>query len=97
MARTKLKVKSRDGRSASASVRTAGAEKTEVVTVQDYGMITLVFTGFCLVQWFIVRTILKDHAGINFFFGFVVVAFVVVSVFDYLARRLRLGEAVDES
>jgi len=97
MPRTKLKVKTRDGRPGSPSVRTAGTERTEVVSAQDYGMINLVFAGFCLVQWFIVRMILKDHAGINFFFGFVVVAFVGVSVFDYLARRLNLGEVVDES
>lgn len=58
---------------------------SDKVGLYDYILMNGVFAAFCLLQLVIVRVILPNSLGLTFFFGFLIVGFAVVSVFDYFA------------
>ena len=62
------------------------------VDLVDYALLNGIFIAFCMVQLVIVRMLLPDMLGLYFFFGFLIVAFALVSVFDYLAGRIITDE-----
>lgn len=63
----------------------------EGLTVRDYVVMNLVFDAFCVVQLIIVSLLLRDFAGLYFFFGFLMCAFLIASIFDYFSERLNMG------
>jgi hypothetical protein len=73
------------------AVRSTGA-----LSVKDYVTLNLIFGAFCIIQLVIVRILLRDFAGLYFFFGFIMCAFSVASVFDYLACKTGAGVPAEE-
>lgn len=77
--------------------------KTEVLTssdkleLKDYVFLNLIFYAFCIVQLIIVRLLLRDFAGLYFFFGFIMCAFLVASVFDFVAEKLDVGVHAEDN
>ncbi len=65
--------------------------------ISDYLKLNLTFDVFCIVQLIIVRILLRDFAGLYFFFGFIMCAFLIASVFDYLSGKLDIGNHVEEN
>lgn len=66
----------------------AGAHPAVVsdkMSLYDYVLMNGVFAAFCLLQFGIVRILLPNSLGLIFFFGFLIVGFAVVSMFDYFA------------
>jgi len=55
--------------------------------LRQYAVIVALFTVFCLAQMLIMRMLMREFAGMGFFFGFLIVAFVVVAVIDYICSR----------
>lgn len=56
--------------------------------LSDYIVINAFFAAFCIAQLVIIRLILRDFAGLYFFFGFLMISFIIVSAFDYLSQKL---------
>lgn len=67
------------------------------LVLKDYLALNLVFGAFCFVQLMIVRLLLRDFAGLYFFFGFIICAFMVASVFDYMAEKMSVGLPAEEN
>ncbi len=61
------------------------AVATDKLSMYDYVLMNGIFAAFCIVQFGIVRILLPNSLGLTFFFGFLIVGFAVVSVFDYFA------------
>lgn len=67
------------------------------LTIRDYLVMNLIFDAFCVVQLIIVSLLLRDFAGLYFFFGFLMCAFLIVSVFDYFSEKLDMGVSAGDS
>lgn len=63
----------------------------------DYLVMNGVFIAFCVVQLIVVRLLLRDFAGLYFFFGFLICAFAIASLFDYFSSKLKMGESAGDS
>src|SRR5690606_22696936 len=67
------------------------ADSSGRLELRDYVNMNLIFAGFCIVQLVIVRMLLRDFAGLYFFFGFLICAFLIASIFDYFSEKLHMG------
>lgn len=77
--------------------KAAVKREAEAITVQpgvarelglgQYAVIVALFTVFCLGQMMIMGMLMREFAGMMFFFGFLIVAFVVVAAIDYICSR----------
>ena len=56
--------------------------------LQQYLLINLCFWLFCVIELLFLRLLLRDFAGLYFFFGFLAVAFSIVTIFDFVASRM---------
>ncbi len=92
MARRKQHFTTRSKRSQNADA----AASSNRLGFNDYLMLNLVFFAFCIIQLIIVRLLLPDFAGLYFFFGFLMCAFSVASVFDFLCEKLDVGAPAEE-
>lgn len=72
------------------TTRTASSEKLPVTALRlkDYVLLNIGFSGFCLFQLVLIRIIMTDLTGTYFFFIFIMCAFLLVSIFDYVSTRL---------
>jgi hypothetical protein len=64
--------------------------------LKDYVLLNALFDGFCVVQLIVVRLLLPDMLGLYFFFGFIMMAFLMVSAFDYMTGRFSAGVAAPD-
>ena len=53
----------------------------------SYVLLNVIFDAFCLLQLLLVRNRLGEQRGLYFFFGLLMVAFLIVSIYDYLYDR----------
>jgi hypothetical protein len=58
------------------------------VTLKGYVLLNLMFDAFCILQLLFIRFTLHETRGLYFFFGLLMVGFLVVSVYDYVYDRL---------
>lgn len=93
MARNKEHTVSRSKRSRKADVSTSSNR----LELKDYVMLNVIFGVFCIVQLIIVRVLLQDFAGLYFFFGFIMCAFFVASIFDFLAEKIDVGVHTEDN
>lgn len=47
----------------------------------------LLFDAFCILQLVIVKVVIRETRGLYFFFGLLMLGFLVVSIFDYVYDR----------
>lgn len=53
----------------------------------DYVLLNVLFDVFCLLQLGLISVMMDHVPGLVFFFIFIMVGFLLVSVFDYVASR----------
>lgn len=53
----------------------------------SYVLFNVIFDAFCLLQLLLVRVVLGEQRGLYFFFALLMVAFLIVSIYDYLYDR----------
>ena len=58
------------------------------LSLKNYVILNLIFWAYCAVQLLVLKWLLRDVAGLYFFFAVLAVAFTVVSIYDYLYERL---------
>ncbi len=59
----------------------------ERMALRDYVLMNVYFDVFCLVQLILVRLFLRETRGMYFFFGMLMIGFLLVSIFDYLYEK----------
>ncbi len=95
MARSKPKRKQVSGAGAAGAI-TASASNSKL-SFRGYFVLNAIFSSFCILQLILVRLLLRDFAGLYFFFIFLMVSFLVVSLFDYFAEKTGLGDQIEGS
>lgn len=65
-------------------------------TIMEYIIMNVIFDGFILAQAALVMSFMRETRGLYFFFGLLMVAFFVVSVFDYVYDRYFRDDFDDE-
>lgn len=93
MARSKQPRHLKSGRSESAALITSPGS----LQIKDYVFLNLIFAVFCIVQLLILRVLISDFAGLYFFFGFIMCAFFITSVFDCMAEKMDIGAHIEEN
>jgi hypothetical protein len=68
-----------------AEVAVAG---TDLFSVKQYVLLNVVFDAFCILQLVLCRVFIRETRGLYFFFGLLMIGFLLVSVFDYVYDRL---------
>ncbi|MCD6385230.1 hypothetical protein J7M23_05575 [Candidatus Sumerlaeota bacterium] len=67
------------------------------LSLKNYVILNLIFWAYCAVQLLVLKWLLRDVAGLYFFFAVLAVAFTVVSIYDYLYERLAKEPADDST
>jgi hypothetical protein len=62
-------------------------------TFRQHVLMNVVFDCFCVVQLFVARMAIKETRGLYFFFGLLMVGFLIISIFDYAYDRTCSPEA----
>lgn len=63
------------------------SENRIVFSPATYGALIFLFVGMCLIQFGLVKAVLKQFSGLTYFFVLVITAFSVVSAIDYFAGK----------
>ena len=58
--------------------------KESLMSINSYILANLIFYGFCILVYFIIRLLVRDTSGIGFVLLTMCGGFVLVSIFDYL-------------
>jgi hypothetical protein len=61
------------------------------VTGKGYVVMNVLFDVFCILQLLFIRFTLNETRGLYFFFGLLMIGFLVVSIYDYAYDRLVPG------
>ena len=56
----------------------------KVFSVKQYALMNVIFDVFCVIQLALVEVVVKETRGLYFFFGLLMLGFLLVSIFDYL-------------
>lgn len=64
-----------------------GGATPQLFRVRDYVLLNLIFDLFCILQLILARAVLRETTGLYFFFGLLMVGFLLVSIFDYFYDR----------
>jgi hypothetical protein len=64
-----------------------GPARPRLFTVREYLFLNLLFDAFCIAQLVLARALIRETRGLYFFFGLLMVGFLVVSIFDYVYDR----------
>ena len=56
----------------------------QCVTLKGYVFINLIFWAFCAIQILVLKWMIRDLAGLYYFFGILAVSFTIVSIYDYV-------------
>ena len=75
-------------RTATATSKAAACSLKSPLGLVDYVLLNIVFIAFCLLQWGLLSVVMNDMPGLMFFFVFIMLGFVLVSVFDFFSCRL---------
>ena len=65
----------------------AVSQNPELFSIKQYLVMNLVFDAFCILQLIIVKIVIRETRGLYFFFGLLMLGFLVVSIFDYVYDR----------
>ncbi|MGC8740085.1 MAG: hypothetical protein ACP5UB_01360 [Candidatus Sumerlaeaceae bacterium] len=63
--------------------RRAAAGTGEPLRFRDYVLLNVYFDAFCIVQLVLARLFIRETRGLYFFFGMLIIGFLLVSLFDY--------------
>ncbi|MCX7765646.1 MAG: hypothetical protein N2246_02940 [Candidatus Sumerlaeia bacterium] len=58
------------------------------VPLMTYILLNLIFWAYCAIQLLVLKWLLRDVAGLYFFFAVLAGAFTIVSIYDFLYDRL---------
>ena len=58
------------------------------LTLKGYVILNVLFDAFCVFQLLFIRFTLHETRGLYFFFGLLMIGFLVVSIYDYVYDRL---------
>ena len=72
------------------------SEQSQPFTFKGYVIINLIFWAYCLIQFFVVKWLIRDMTGLIFFFVVLAVGFTVVSIYDGLYERFSRPEEREE-
>ncbi len=64
---------------------------------RDYILLNVLFDVFCIVQLVLARLFIRETRGLYFFFGMLIVGFLLVSLFDYAYDRLIVQKEEQQS
>ncbi len=73
------------------------SEQSQRFTFKGYVIINLIFWAYCLLQFFVVKWLIRDMTGLIFFFVVLAVGFTLVSIYDGLYERFSRPEGTEES
>lgn len=62
-------------------------------SVREYLLLNVIFDAFCVLQLVLVRLFLRETRGLYFFFGLIMIGFLLVSIFDYFYDRMSVRTA----
>ncbi len=58
------------------------------IPLKTYILLNLIFWAYCAIQLLVLKWLLRDVAGLYFFFAVLASAFTVVSIYDFLYDRI---------
>lgn len=65
-----------------------GDSSDRPISLMTYVILNLIFWAYCAVQLLVLKWLLREIAGLYFFFAILAAAFTIVSIYDYLYDRL---------
>lgn len=63
----------------------------------DYLIVNVVFIAFCVLQFAVIKAITGEQIGLFFFFGVIVIGFILVSAFMYIFDVVAESSEEEES